>query len=136
MASTVQQSPHPPTNRAAAMERIGASVTGWLTADTITAIGRDMAVSISRHRRATGQQPTWAEALTGMKPQLLTPITTVPKDWPLPAAVWHREHRGRLMGRLKYARWVSYTTTPRSLRVGPRGHDWLTRRAGDEDEGL
>src|SRR5690349_14709315 len=131
MESNMPQSAHPPTSRAA-MACIGASAACWLTKDTVAAIGRDIAVSISLHRRATGQQPTWAEALTGVNPQLLTPIRTLPPDWPLPAALWRREHRGRLMSRLKFARWVTHTTTPRSLRVGPRGHDWLTRRAVDD----
>jgi hypothetical protein len=69
--------------------------------------------------------------LVGVDPQLLTPITTVPEDWPLSAAVWRRELRGRLMSRLKLARWVTYTTAPRSLRVGARGRAWLTGRTGD-----
>ena len=92
--------------------------------------GRAWRRSILRHRRAMGRQPTWAEALAGVDPQLLTPIMTVPEEWPLPAAVWRRELRGRLMSRLRLARWVSYSTAPRSLRVGARGRAWLTGRVG------
>lgn len=101
------------------MAWIGASVTCWVPVETVAAIGRDMAVSISRHRRATGQQPTWAEALTGVNPQILTPITTVPQDWQLPAAPWRLEHRGRLLSRLKFARWVSAARSPRPRRHVP-----------------
>lgn len=69
--------------------------------------------------------------MTGVDPRLLAPMMTVPEDWPLSAAVWRRELRGRLMSRLRLARWVTYTTAPRSLRVGARGRAWLTGRAGD-----
>jgi hypothetical protein len=125
VTDTVHQ-PDPASVKQAAMARIAATATHWLTTDTVTAIGQDMTATISRHPRTTGQQPTWAEALTGVNPDLLTPITTVPDNWPLPAAVWRRELRGRLMGRLTFTRWITYTTAPRSLRVGTRGQAWLT----------
>jgi hypothetical protein len=120
------QHPDPPPVKQAAMASIAATATHWLTADTVTAIGQEMAATITRHQQATGQQPTWAEALTGVNPHLLTPITSVPENWPLPAAVWRRELRGRLMSRLKFTRWITYTTAPRSLRIGTRGQAWLT----------
>ena len=53
-------------------------------------------------------------------------MTTAPADWPLPAAVWRRELRLRLMGQLKRTRWITYTATPRSLHIGPQGRAWLT----------
>ena len=68
--------------RAVALTRDAAA--RWLTTDTINAIGRSVAVSVTRHRRVTGRQPTWAEALAGVDPALLVPMTAAPKDWPLP----------------------------------------------------
>jgi len=65
--------------------------------------------------------------LTGVNPHLLTPITTVPENWPLPAAVWRRELRGRLM----FTRWITYTAAPRSLRVGTQGQAWLAGTSHD-----
>lgn len=112
--------------RAAALSRDAAA--RWLTTDTVTAVGQQMAGAVTRHRRITGRQPTWAEALAGVDPALLGPMTTAPTDWPLPAAAWRRELRGRLMVQLKYNRWVTYTTAPRSLRVATRGQAWLTGR--------
>src|SRR5664279_3313700 len=61
-------------------------------------------------------------------------MTTAPTDWPLPAAAWRRDLRQRLMQRLKRTRWVIYTATPRSLRVGPEGHAWLTTEAPPADD--
>ena len=42
-----------------------------------------MAVSITRYHRAHGGYPTWAQALTGIDPALLTPLSTPPLTWPL-----------------------------------------------------
>ena len=47
--------------RAVALTRDAAA--RWLTTDTINAIGRSVAVSVTRHRRVTERQPTWAEEL-------------------------------------------------------------------------
>ena len=48
----------------------------------------------------------------------------VPPEWPLPPATWRRDLHTRRMARLKHARWVTYSTQPRSLRIGPRA--WRT----------
>ena len=128
MASTVEQ-PAPPPPDPDATVNIGATVADWLTADTLTAIGQDMAAAIDQHRQTTNQQPTWAQALAGVNPHLLSPLTTVPENWPKPAAVWRRLLLNRLMSRLKFAAWVTYTPVPRSLRVGARGRAWLTGQA-------
>jgi hypothetical protein len=121
------------TDRAAqaarAADLITAAAAAWLTADTITAIGQAMAVCITEHRRVTGLPPTWADALTGIDPTLLAPMTTPPGGWPAQPAVWRRQLRLRLMTQLKQTRWVTYTPTPGSLRVADRGRDWLTATA-------
>ena len=83
-------------------------------------------ISISHYRRTHQQQPTWAQALAGVDPELLTPLTVVPPGWPLPPAVWRRDLRTRLMDHLKHTGWITYSTKPRSLQVGSRGHAWLT----------
>ena len=88
-------------------------------------LGRAITVSITRYTRHHRQQPTWADALSGIDPTLRAPVTTAPTDWPLLAAAWRRDLRQRLMQQLKRTRWVTYTATPRSLRVGPEGHAWL-----------
>ena len=96
-----------------------------------------VAVAITRYRPAAGQHPTWAEALAGVDPDLLTPIPTVPDGWPLPPAAWRRDLRTRMMTGLKQAEWVTYSTRPRSLQPGPGGRAWLTatgRHGHPEDE--
>jgi hypothetical protein len=98
----------------------------WLTDNAVSAIGPAVAAAITRCRPRGGREPTWAEALAGIDPQLLTPLTVVPAGWPLPPAVWRRDLRTRLMDRLKHAAWVTYTARPRSLQVGSRGRTWLT----------
>jgi Arc/MetJ family transcription regulator len=62
MASAVQQ----PEPSAADRLVLARAVAGWLAADSIAAIGQGMAASIFRHRRVTGRQPSWAEALAGI----------------------------------------------------------------------
>ena len=120
---------------ARAADLITAAAAAWLTADTVTAIGQAMAVSITEHRRVTGRHPTWADALTGIDPTLLAPMTTPPGDWPAQPAVWRRQLRLRLMIQLKHTRWVTYTPTPGSLRVADRGRDWLTATANPTTAG-
>ena len=75
----------------------------WLTETTVAGIGHAVAVAITRHRPAAGQHPTWAEALAGVDPDLLTPISTVPDGWPLPPAARRRDLRTRMMTGLKQA---------------------------------
>ena len=111
---------------AAARLLIRDAAAGWLTEATLAAVGQAVAVSITRHRAVHRQQPTWAEALAGIDPDLLTPLTVPPDGWPLPPAVWRRELRARLMSQLKHTGWVAYTSRPRSLQVGSRGRAWLT----------
>ena len=60
-------------------------------------------LAITRHRAAAGQHPTWAEALAGVDPDLLTPLTAVPDGWPLPPAARRRDLRTRMMTGLKQA---------------------------------
>ena len=129
MASTIEQPAPPPPNDPVATVDIGATIADWLTADTLAAIGQDMAVAIDQHRRTSDEQPTWAQVFAGVDPHLLTPLMTVPENWPKPPAVWRRELRNRLMSRLKYAAWITYTPKPRSLRVGTQGRAWLTDHA-------
>ena len=91
-------------------------------------------MSITRYTRHHRQQPTWADALSGIDPTLRAPVTTAPTDWPLPAAAWRRDLRKRLMEQLKRTRWVTYTATPRSLPIGHEGHAWLTTEAPPADD--
>ena len=90
----------------------------WLTEATVADIGQAVAISISHYRRIHQQQPTWAQALAGVDPELLTPLTVVPPGWPLPPAVWRRDLRTRLMDHLKHTGWITYSTKPRSLQLG------------------
>ena len=46
----------------------------WLTDATVADIGQAVAVSINHYRREHQQQPTWAQALAGVDPELLTPL--------------------------------------------------------------
>jgi len=112
--------------RAQARDLTSAAADRWLTAEATTQLGRAITLSITRYARDHRQQPTWADALSGVDPTLRAPMTTAPADWPLPAAVWRRELRLRLMGQLKRNRWITYTATPRSLHIGPEGRAWLT----------
>ena len=128
MASTTEQPAPPPTDPVATVN-IGATIADWLTADTLAAIGQNMAVAIDQHERTSDEQPTWAQALAVVDPHLLTPLMTVPENWAKSPAVWRRELLNRLMSRLKYAAWITYTPKPRSLRVGAQGRAWLTDRA-------
>jgi len=116
----------PAVLRAQARDLTRAAAARWLTPEATTQLGRAITVSITRHTRTHPQQPTWADALNGIDPTLYAPMTTAPTDWPLPAAAWRRDLRQRLMQQLKRTRWVTYTATPRSLRVGPEGHAWLS----------
>ena len=58
----------------------------WLTDATVADIGQAVAISISHYRRIHQQQPTWAQALAGVDPELLT-LTVLPPGWTLPPAV-------------------------------------------------
>jgi hypothetical protein len=115
--------------RAWAGELTTTAAARWLTPGAVAAIGKGMAVSITRHHRAHGVYPTWAQALTGIEPTLLTPMSTLPEPWPLQAAVRRRQLRLRLMVQLKYTRRITFTPAPGSLRVGARGRAWLTGRS-------
>ena len=115
--------------RAWAGELTTTAAASWLTAGTVTAVGKGIAVAITRQRRVHRTSPTWAQALTGVDPALLTPMSTPPDGWPFTAAVWRRQLRYRLMVQLKYTRWVTYTPAAGSLRVGARGRAWLTGRS-------
>ena len=112
--------------RAQARDLTSAAAARWLTTEATTQLGRAITLSITRYARDHRQQPTWADALNAVDPTLREPMTTAPADWPLPAAVWHRELRLRLMGQLKRTRWITYTATPRALHIGPQGRAWLT----------
>jgi hypothetical protein len=112
--------------RAQARDLTSGAAARWLTPEATTQLGRAITLSITRYARDHRQQPTWADALNAVDPTLCEPMTTAPADWPLPAAVWRREVRLRLMGQLKRTRWITYTATPRSLHIGPEGRAWLT----------
>jgi len=116
----------PAAVRAEAREQVRHAAGLWLTGDRVTALGRQLVLSITRYRQGNGRSPSWAEALAGVDPALWEPITTVPQGWPLAPAVWRRELRQRLMGELRHARWVTYTRTPRSLQPGEVGSGWLS----------
>ncbi len=79
--------------RAWAGELTGTAAARWLTAGTVTAVGKGMAVAITRHRRAHGGYPTWVQALTAVDPALLTPMSAPPDGRPFTAAVWWRQLR-------------------------------------------
>ena len=87
--------------RAQARDLTRAAAARWLTPDLTTQLGRAITVSITRYTR------THRLAATGggmaPRPPTSTHATT-----------------------LKRTRWVTYTATPRSLRVGPEGHAWLS----------
>ena len=68
------------TARAAALSRDAAA--RWLTTDTVTAIGQQMAAAVTRHRRVTGR-PTWAGV---SRPGADAASTTVPG-----MAVWNSD---------------------------------------------
>ena len=104
----------------AADDMITAVAAAWLTPGTVTQVGRQVVASIAWYRGGHGRYTTWAEALAGLDPALLTPMTTPPGDWPQRPAVWWRQLRIRLMTELRHARWITYTP-PRSLRAAP-GH--------------
>ena len=106
--------------RAQARDLTSAAAARWLTTEATTQLGRAITLSITRYARDHRQQPTWADALSGVDPTLRAPMTTAPADWPLPAAVWRRELRLRLMGQLKRTRWITYTATPDHCTSAPR----------------
>ena len=128
MSTTLRAGPAAQVDRVVVLARAdavaGTAAARWLTADTISAVGRGMAVSICRYRRVTARRPTWAEALAGVEPELLVAMTTVPAAWPLRDGMWRRELRARLMVRLRRSGWVSHTAGSGSLRVGVRGRSW------------
>jgi hypothetical protein len=97
----------------------------WLTSERIPALGQAFALSIDRYQDLHRRPPTWAEAVAGVDPALLTPIQQVPDDWPHQPALWRRELRQHLMNELRRTAWISYTRTPRSLQPGPQGRGWL-----------
>jgi hypothetical protein len=84
-----------------------------------------MVLSITRNQQLHRRSPTWADAVAGIDPNLLTPITTIPDDWPLRPALWRRDLRQHLMTELRRTRWITYTRTPRSLQPGDHGRGWL-----------
>ena len=84
-----------------------------------------MVLSITRHQQLHRRPPTWADAVAGIDPNLLAPITTIPDDWPLRPALWRRDLRQHLMTELRRTRWITYTHTPRSLQPGDHGRGWL-----------
>jgi len=106
--------------RAQARDLTSATAARWLTTEATTQLDRAITLSITRYARDHRQQPTWADALNAVDPTLREPMTTAPADWPLPAAVWRRELRLRLMGQLKRTRWITYTATPEHCTSAPR----------------
>ena len=106
--------------RAQARDLTSATAARWLTTEATTQLDRAITLSITRYARDHRQQPTWADALNAVDPTLREPMTTAPADWPLPAAVWRRELRLRLMGQLKRTRWITYTATPDHCTSAPR----------------
>jgi hypothetical protein len=111
--------------RAAAARQVRHAADRWLTSDTITVLGQQMVLSIARYQQLHRRSPTWADAVAGVDPNLLAPITTIPDDWPLQPALWGRELRQHLMTELRRTRWITYTRTPRSLQPGDHGRGWL-----------
>ena len=111
-----EDGPDRATRAAAARSLTRDATVHWLTETTVAGIGQAVTVAITRYRAAAGQHPTWAEALAGVDPDLLTPIATVPDGWPLPPAAWRRDLRTRMMTRLKQAGWVTYSTRRRYRR--------------------
>ena len=122
----------PAARWAAARLLIRDTAANWLT---VAGIGQAVAVAITRYRPVPRQQPTWAEVLSGVDHQLLTPLTILPPGWPLPPAVWRRDLRTRMMAQLKHTGWVTYSTRPRSLQIGARGRAWLTATNQQPDPG-
>src|SRR6478736_5786859 len=118
MSTTLRAGPAAQVDRVVVLARAdavaGTAAARWLTADTISAVGRGMAVSICRYRRVTA----------GVDPELLVVMPTVPAGWPLGDGMWRRELRARLMVRLRRSGWVSHTAGSGSLRVGVRGRSW------------
>ena len=112
-------------SRAAAARQVRHAAGRWLTNDNITVLGQQMVLSITRSQQLHRRSPTWADAVAGVDPNLLTPITTIPDDWPLRPALWRRDLRQHLMTELRRTRWITYTRTPRSLQPGDHGRGWL-----------
>jgi len=111
--------------QAAAARQVRYAADRWLTSDNITVLGQQMVLSITRHQQLHRRSPTWADAVAGIDPNLLAPITTIPDDWPLRPALWRRDLRQHLMTELRRTRWITYTHTPRSLQPGDHGRGWL-----------
>ena len=97
----------------------------WLTSEHVTTLGQQVTASIDRYQRQHRRSPTWADALAGVDPVLLTPIRTIPDGFPLRPALWRLELRQRLMIELRRTRWITYTRTTRSLHPGDEGRGWL-----------
>jgi hypothetical protein len=113
---------------AAAQVRVTAG--RWLTGERITVLGQQVVASINRYQQLHGKNPTWAEALAGVDPALLTPIQDIPADWPSRPALWRIELRQHLMTELRRTRWIAYQPTPRSLQPGDHGRGWLRAHPG------
>jgi hypothetical protein len=118
------------TRNALAAGQIRVAAGRWLTSDQITVLGQQVVASINRYQRLHGQNPTWAEALAGVDPALLTPIQDIPTDWPSRPALWRIELRQHLMTELRRTRWIAYHPTPRSLQPGDHGRGWLRTHPG------
>src|SRR5690349_3104197 len=73
----------------------------WLTGERIPVLGAAMVRSIHRYEDVHQRPPTWAEAVAGVDPALLTPIEDIPEGWPLQPGPWRRELRQQLMGELR-----------------------------------
>ncbi len=140
MTATTTKSPREPAPTSEAVEKsapqaatvalaaqmVHGEALRWLTSERVTTLGKQLAASIDRYQREHGRPPTWADALAGVDPALLTPIRTIPDGFPLRPALWRLERRQRLMTELRRTRWITYTRTTRSLRPGDEGRGWLS----------
>ena len=119
--------------KALAAQLVRGAAGRWLTGDRVTVLGQHVVSSIDRYQQLHGKRPTWADALAGVDPALLTPIQDVPDQWPYRPALWRIELRQHLMIELRRTRWIAYTPTPRSLQPGDQGRGWLrTHPAGTD----
>lgn len=118
---------------AAAAQMIRHEALRWLTTEQITTLGQQVTASIDRYQQHHRRSPTWADALAGIDPTLLTPIQTIPDGFPLRPALWRLELRQRLMIELRRTRWITYTRTTRSLHPGDQGRGWLSTQHQDHD---
>lgn len=111
---------------ALAAEMVRREALRWLTSEHVSVLGQQVTASIDRYQQQHRRSPTWAEALAGVDPELLSPIHTIPDGFPLRPALWRLELRQRLMIELRRVRWISYSRNTRSLHPGDHGRGWLT----------